>query len=157
MSPALKRVPPLPGTHPYFKGSACVLVLPGNSCKPFFTALSSVSHELVEVYGVIPANSSCMKHWEPTDAMEQVWHWGLLAQLEQCFILGGAGLQESGILTHLEYHSTPPVNFILRIPLTLPWTNWPHIQPVALMFKASFHKSSQRYTTTNSKWTHLEL
>lgn len=60
MSPALKRVPPLPGTHPYFKGSACVLVLPGNSCKPFFTALSSVSHELVEVYGVIPANSSCM-------------------------------------------------------------------------------------------------
>lgn len=112
MSPVLKGVPPLPRTHPYFKGNACLLVLPGNSCKQFFIALSSISHELVEVYGVIPANSSCMKHWEPTDAMKQVWDWGLLAQLKQCFILMSTGLQQSGILTHLEYHSPPPVNFM---------------------------------------------
>lgn len=72
MSPVLKRVPPLPGTYPSFKGNACVLVLPGNSYKQFFIVLPSISHELVEVYGVIPANSSCMKHWEPTHEMQQV-------------------------------------------------------------------------------------
>lgn len=46
--------------------------------------------------------------------MEQVWKWGLLAQLKQCFILMSTGLQEPGILTLLGYHSPPPANFMFN-------------------------------------------
>lgn len=71
MSPVLKRVPPLPQTHRYFKGNACLLVLPGNSCKQFFIALPSISNELESRFKgsylpTAPAGKLATSRWNGT-------------------------------------------------------------------------------------------
>lgn len=57
-----------------FQGKCLCIGAAWKLLQTIFIALPSIRYELIEVYGVMPANSSCMKHWEPTDAMELVWN-----------------------------------------------------------------------------------
>lgn len=68
------------------------------------------------------------------------------------------GLQESGILTHLECHSPPPLNFMLN-QFEDPFnTSMGKLAPThRTQVQSLLHKSSQRYITNNPKWTHFEL